>query len=394
MIKRLFLAIILMGIGAFFYSKYVRNVPVVIPFEVIRNSILFKVEIEGETYTFLFDTGAGTVISPKLKEKLNIKATGSNYGFDFYGNSSIVSKTTLSELKLASLANQNLEVSIITLPENFISCGIELDGVLGLEFFKGKVVKIDLANNELTVASDISYLKEDFGRPLEITFFSGNKRPYIPITYSDSSETVIALFDTGAINDLLRMGKNSFLKMIEDSTISNKSIRDTLTINYGYGAFGKQRDTINYRFHLPELTLSNTKFKNLIVDTYDSPNKKSIIGPKILAKAVVVLDLVKDDFYIKPYEKSVLDYSYRLDFQFQSYKVVQLADSSNAYQAGVRLGHVLKSANNLKLDSLSECDQLKIDWHEFYLQKNIQFVFESEEGEVVYEYIAPEPESD
>ena len=325
---------------------------------------------------------------------MNIKTTGSNYGFDFYGNSSIVSKTTLSELKLASLVYQNLEVSIITLPENFISCGIELDGILGLEFFKGKVVKIDLANNELIVASDISYLKEDFGRPLEITFFSGNKRPYIPITYSDSSETVIALFDTGAINDLLRMGKNSFLKMIEDSTISNKSIRDTLTINYGYGAFGKQRDTINYRFHLPQLTLSNTKFKNLIVDTYDSPNKKSIIGPNILAKAVVILDLVKDDFYIKPYENSVLDYSYRLDFQFNNYKVTQVTDSSKAFEAGVRNGMKLKSVNDFHFDSLTICDQLKIDWSEFYLQKNIQFTFESDSGEIVYNYEALETTTD
>lgn len=394
MLKRLFVATIAMAVVAFFYSKYVRNVPVVIPFEVVGNSILFNVEVEGETYIFLFDTGAGTVISPKLKEKLNIKETGSHYGFDFYGNSSIVTETIVPELKLASLANQNLEVSIITLPKNFVYCGIELDGILGLEFFKGKVIKIDLANNQLTVASDISYLKEDFGSPIDITFFSRNKRPYIPIIYSDSSETVIALFDTGAKNDLLRMEKNSFLKMIVDSTLSNKSISDTLTINYGYGAFGKQRDTINYRFHLPELTLSNTKFKNLIVDTYDSPNKKSIIGPKILVKAVVVLDLVKDDFYIKPYENSVLDYSYRLDFQFHNYKVVQLADSSNAYQAGVRLGHVLKSANNLKLDSLSECDQLKIDWHEFYLQKNIKFVFETEDGEIIYNYTAPEPVSE
>ncbi|SFB36709.1 hypothetical protein [Algoriphagus aquimarinus] len=97
----------------------------------------------------------------------------------------------MPELKLASLAYQNLEVSITTLPENFISCGIELDGVLGLEFFKGKVVKIDLANNELTVASDISYLKEDFGKPLEITFFSGNKRPYIPITFESEDGEIV-----------------------------------------------------------------------------------------------------------------------------------------------------------------------------------------------------------
>ncbi|MEB2775419.1 retropepsin-like aspartic protease [Algoriphagus sp. D3-2-R+10] len=391
MIKRLFVVTVLLALCAFFYSKYVRNVPVVIPFEVIRNSILFDVEIEGETYTFFFDTGAGTVISPKLKEKLNIKPSSSNYGMDFYGNSSIVTNVILSELKLASLVSQNIEVAIITTHQNFIPCGIEVDGLLGLEYFKGKVVKIDLAQKELTVASDISYLDEDFGRPLKISFYDGNKRPYIPITYSDSSETVDALFDTGAINDLLRLDKNSFFNMIKDSTLSHDSVRDTLTMSQGIGVFGKQRDTVNYRLRLPKLNIPETSFENLLVDTYDAPNKKSILGPKILAKAVVVLDLVKDDFYIKPYENSVLDYSYRLGFHFHNYKVVQVADSSNAYQAGVRLGQILKSANNLKLDSLSKCDQLKIDWSEFYLQKNIQFVFESDSGEIIYNYEAPEP---
>lgn len=390
--KKLFVALLLMAIAAFFYSKYVRNVPLVIPIEVIRNSVLLDLEIKGEKYTFLFDTGAGTVISPKLKEKLNLKGTRSNYGIDFYGNSSIVTKTILPDLKLDQLISKNVEVGVIFPPQNFIGCDIELDGVLGLEFFKGKVVKIDVVNNELTVASDLSYLEEDYESPIEMTFFNGSKRPHIPITYSHSSETVQALFDTGAINDLILVDKNSFLKMIEDSTLNNTYVKDTLKINQRFGAFGKQRDTINYRFTIPDLTISNTSFKNLTVDTYDGI--KSIIGAKILAKAVVVLDLVKDKFYIKPSENTDLDYRNRLDFQFHNYKVVQVADSSKAYQAGVRLGHVLKSANNLNLDSLSECDQLKIDWQEFNLQKNIEFVFESEDGKVTYNYTATEPENE
>lgn len=165
----------------------------------------------------------------------------------------------------------------------------------------------------------------------------------------------------------------------------------------------KTKDTIyqSKEVHYAELKLIESRnvesicdtkqvFEKLMVDTYDAPNKKSILGPKILAKAVVVLDLVKDDFYIKPYDNSVLDYSFRLDFQFHNSEVVEVADSSKAYQAGVRLGHVLKTANNIKLDSLSKCDQLKIDWQEFYLQKNIEFVFQSDSGEVIYNYEAPD----
>lgn len=256
----------------------------VIPFEVIRNSILFKVEIDGETYTFLFDTGAANMISPQLLEKLNIKPISSNYGFDFYGNSSIITNVILSELKLPSLVSQNIEVAVTTIPQNFISCGIELDGILGLEYFKGKVVKIDLENKELTVASDISYLQENFGSPLKISYLSGLRQPYIPINYSPSSTADTVLFDTGAINDLIRIEKNSFHKMMIDSSLNNKSVKDTLKISLGAGVVGKQRDTINYSFKLSELTISNTKFKNLVVDTFDS--NKSILGPKMGSREV------------------------------------------------------------------------------------------------------------
>lgn len=377
-----------MAVGAFFYSKYVRNVPVVIPFEVIRNSILFNVEIEGETYTFQFDTGAANMISPRLKEKLKLKPNGNHFITDFYGNSSTVNSTLLPNLKLGNISSTNVKVGVLKPIQNFWFCDIELDGYLGLEFFKGKVVKIDLENKKLTVASDISYLQENFGSPLKISYLSGLRQPYIPINFSPSSTADTVLFDTGAINDLIRIEKNSFHKMMNDRSLNNKSVKDTLKISLGAGVVGKQRDTINYSFKLSELTISNTKFKNLIVETFDS--NKSILGPKILAKAVVVLDLVKNDFYIKPYDNSVLDYSFRLDFQFHNSEVVEVSDSSKAYQAGVRLGHVLKTANNIKLDSLSKCDQLKIDWQEFYLQKNIEFVFESEDGEIVYNYEAPD----
>lgn len=388
--KKLFIATILLAAGAFFYSKYVRNVPVVIPMQVIRNSIIFDMEIEGETYNFFFDTGAGTIVSPELKDIYGLDSIGNYQVADFYGNTATIPTSSLPELTMDQLSRENFEVAILRPLQNFQFCDIKIDGILGLEYFDGQVIKIDLGKGELTVASAISFLEEDFGSPLPMNYKNGTKRPYVNIHYSDSTNAENVLFDTGALNDLLRLSNTSLQTLLTDSILNTKHILDTTFIHENKGLIGAQNDSINYRLHIPKLQIGEHGFLNPVVTTFDSWSESSILGAGILAKGVVVLDLVNDDFYFKPYPDAILDYRSPLDFLTSNGKVVHVKDSSDAYAAGVRKGQLLQVANGIQLDSMSPCELLNMDWVEFYNQKNIRFTFESEEGEIVYNYVAPE----
>ena len=169
---------------------------------------------------------------------------------------------------------------------------------------------------------------------------------------------------------------------------------DTTFIHENKGLIGPQNDSINYRVHIPKLQIGESEFLNPVVNTFDSWNENSILGAGILAKGVIVLDLVTDEFYFKPYPDAILDYRSPLDFLTSNGKVIHVKDSSNAYKAGVKKGQLLRAANGILLDSMTLCEQQTMDWIEFYNQKNIQFVFESEEGEIVYNYIASDPNAD
>ncbi|MEB2783961.1 retropepsin-like aspartic protease [Algoriphagus persicinus] len=149
--KRLFVATILLAVGAFFYSKNVRNVPVVIPFEVVRNAIFLPVEINGEIFTFQFDTGTSTVISPNAAKRLGLDSTGWHHGMDYYGNTDSVIHTIIPEIRIGEIKVENLKTSIISPGNSYEICNIHLDGYLGLEFFDKKVVEIDLKNKRLTI---------------------------------------------------------------------------------------------------------------------------------------------------------------------------------------------------------------------------------------------------
>ncbi|WP_425638357.1 retropepsin-like aspartic protease [Algoriphagus yeomjeoni] len=393
MIKRLFVAIILMTVGAFFYSKYVRNVTEVIPFEVIRQSIFFNVEIEGKSYTFQFDTGAGTSISPELQEKLKLDTIGTQPSLDLYNNFSIVDEVMLPELKLGTMVTENMEVAIMRPIQSFTPCDKNVDGYLGLEFFDGKVLKIDLRNKEIIVANSIGALQENFGIPLEMEYHHGRKRPHINISYPELKGKENVIFDTGSGNDFLKLSKNTFQQMLEHGELSQKSILDTTYIHEGRGLFGGQKDTINYTVNISKLVIGNTTFDNLTTQTFDSKGNSNL-GAAILAKAVIVLDLVRDKFYLKPYENANLVYGSPIDFKYRDYKVTEVSPASKAYEAGVRIGQIVKAVDNHHFDSLTVCEQLDLDMRETFQQKNIQFLFESEDGDIVYNYTAPEPESE
>lgn len=383
-----------MAIAAFFYSKYVRNVPVIIPFKVIRNSMIFDMEIEGETYNFFFDTGAGTIVSPELKDIYGLDSIGYFQMMDFYGNSATISTSSLPELTMGQLSRENLEVAILRPLQNFQFCDIKIDGILGLEYFDGQVIKLDLRKGELTVASDISFLEENFGSPLSMNYKNGIKRPHININYSDSSNTENVLFDTGALNDFLRLSTSSLQALLTDSILNTRHILDTTFIHENKGLIGAQNDSINYQVHIPKLQIGKHVFLNPLVTTFDSWNESSILGAGILAKGIIVLDLVKDYFYFKPYPDAIMDYRSPLDFLTANGKVLHVKDSSDAYIAGVRKGQLLRAANEIQFDSMSPCELINMDWVEFYNQKNITFKFESENGKVTYNYTATEPENE
>ncbi|WPR76648.1 retropepsin-like aspartic protease [Algoriphagus sp. NG3] len=364
--------------------------PVVIPFEAIRNSIIFKVEIEGETYNFFFDTGAGTIISPELKDRFKLDSAGSHQMVDFYGNTATISTSILPELILGKLSKQNLEVAVLRPLQNFQFCDIKIDGILGLEFFDRKVIQIDLRKGTLALVNAISYLEEDFSHPIPINYQYGIKRPYINIHYLDSTAIENVLFDTGALNDFLRLSNTSLETLIMDSILNEKHILDTVYYSNGKGLIGVQDDCINFKVHLPKIRLGATDFLNPIVSTFDSWNDDSILGAGILAKGAIVMDLINDNFYFKPYKDAILNFESPLDFHTLDKKVVHVKDSSKAFEAGVRKGQLLQTINGLHLDSMTLCEQIDIDWIEFYNQKNIQFTLQSDSGGVTYNYVAPE----
>ncbi|MGB8353735.1 MAG: retropepsin-like aspartic protease [Chthoniobacteraceae bacterium] len=121
-----------------------------LPFRYTHNLIWIKVNVAGraEPLDFLFDTGAGTtVLNIDTAEKLGLKT----------GNSEVVrgvdSRTMAKWVKGfdAQVAGMPLERSLLTIDLSAEGkvCGHRIDGLLGADFLKNRVVQIDYAAGKI-----------------------------------------------------------------------------------------------------------------------------------------------------------------------------------------------------------------------------------------------------
>ena len=121
---------------------------IVIPFKLINNLIFIPIKVNGETLTFLLDTGVEQTILFSLDDKqqvslfhlqkINLKGLGSNDAVEAY-------KSSENKMEVNGYVDDEHEIYLILDQEfNFSSqVGIPVNGIIGYHFFKSHLIEID-----------------------------------------------------------------------------------------------------------------------------------------------------------------------------------------------------------------------------------------------------------
>ena len=129
---------------------------VVIPFQMINNLIFIPIQVNGETLTFLLDTGVEETVLFSLDdkeevslhqlEKIKLRGLGTNEAVEAF-------KSSANKLEAAGFADNNHELYLILDQEfNFSSqVGIPVNGIIGYHFFKDHLVEIDYDRKKVIV---------------------------------------------------------------------------------------------------------------------------------------------------------------------------------------------------------------------------------------------------
>ncbi|WP_160616959.1 aspartyl protease family protein [Pseudoblastomonas halimionae] len=297
-----------------------------------------QASVNGVERSFVFDTGAPTMISQELAEQLDLKVIGENTGRDANGKEFTTRIALVDQLRIGGLTFSDIPVLIadfkISDPNGcFIGAG-----VIGSNIFPGSVWHIDGEQNVLQIAAeahDIPGLQRasaDIETDLHIDGY-----PYAPVfDYAFGSFEDRALFDTGNSDTIILFDRVTGDKRVQQAIVAGS--RTEGRGSHGVSAAGIGATTDLLRFELDGMNLGSA-LPRLSATTRNAP--PSLIGLGILNRYHVTLDYSADRMMLherdRPAATSVYP-GYGLMMRQGAVKVVQLFEGSVAERAGLRLG--------------------------------------------------------
>ncbi len=262
-----------------------------VKYETVFDLIIVPVEMNGETYRFLFDTGAPNVISKELKEALNLKPITYGQVGDSQGNSQSLGYVKLPTLQIGGVGFSNtvaLTADLKLSPE--INC-LNIDGILGANLMKLAFWKIDFKKQELFFSSDKQGLIPVNDQPYILPFLI--KTSFTPVVSLTVNNTQIkhVTFDTGYAGYLSLGGV-----MPEPDSI--------LAHSFGYGSsglYGSNFDTVLF----VNTQLQIDSFSQNIIAKYEKGNTKKLLGINFMSQFTLILDweLNQVEFYVDSLEE-------------------------------------------------------------------------------------------
>ena len=320
-----------------------------IPFRFESNFIIVDVRMNGAfPMNFIFDTGAEHTL---LFKKTYTDLLGVDYGkrIKIFGSDlqSYVYANIVRNIHFRVPPLDDVRMDFLVMQEDYIKMdeliGLNIDGILGAQFFRHHIIKIDYRRGLITM-----YKKEEFPKPSNkyIPYPVNLKRnkPYIAaksyVNRIDSAQLTL-LLDTGAsIGLMLHSNTHEKLKLPENY----------IQTSLGQGIGG---EISGYLGRVARFSISNFSFSNVIAGFQDITieavedkivKRNGIIGNQILSRFTLIIDYPHSIIYLKPerrfkqkfdYDKSGLTIGATGTY-LNDYRVMYVLNDSPAAEAGIK----------------------------------------------------------
>ena len=330
-----------------------------IPFKFINNLIIITINVNGTPLNFLLDTGVEDSVLFSVDdtegvsfsniEKIRIKGFGSNEAFDAYKsakNTLSIKNYTDHDHTLYLVLDQNINISS--------QIGVPVNGIIGYQFFKNYLVKIDYTAKRITLYNDkpnsLKKNTKSFAKfPLE---FIDNK-PYLSCNAFFEKDSVPLksklLIDTGNSDAVWFFSRND-IKIV----VPKVNFEDFL----GRGFSG---DVFGIRGRISSVTIGDFEFKNPLAAFPNSDATTTIdkidgrvgsVGSEIMRRFTVIFDYKSNMIYLQKNNQFEEPFNFNmsgLEVQHQGLQWIKAdyeenpAISNNLFDADGN-----KIANNLK----------------------------------------------
>lgn len=180
------------------------NTPATIPFDVVDNRIFVDVRLNGKgPFRFIFDSGAGAIITPELAKELGLKIEGTSQSGGAGEKTVETENTKVAEMQIANVRLTDQPFGVISFADaKYVFGTAQVDGVIGDEVLQRFVVRIDYERNLLTFTPPSQFVYRGSGVVIPI------QRPRLIPIVEGEIDGIAGKFgiDTGARSSLILYG--------------------------------------------------------------------------------------------------------------------------------------------------------------------------------------------
>ncbi|WP_281635945.1 PDZ domain-containing protein [Flavobacterium marginilacus] len=286
----------------FVFDKGIEKVTV--PIVLINNLVFIPIKVNGVELNFLLDTGVEETIlfsledNPEVSffnsEKISLRGLGSEEAIEGL-------KTTNNILELDGVkATRQLIYVILDQSFNLSSqIGVPVNGIIGCQFFRENLVRIDYANKKVIVYKNLEANRKKIEKRFDRVPITIEKyKPYIvgTVDIENSKVQTKMLLDTGNSDSVWL-----FQNLSSEIKVPSKNFDDFLGKGFSGEIEGKRARVASYSF-------GNYTFKSPIVAFPDSSSIKNVrmvkdragsLGGEILKRFSVVFDYKNESLFLK-----------------------------------------------------------------------------------------------
>ena len=347
------------------YDLFKDKVRVELPFQYLNNFIVVDVTLDNKVpLKFVFDTGAEYTI---LTKKTISYILGWKYEREFR----IMGADLKTELIAYLVRDIILKVGKITIPNSNILVleddyfqfdeftGSHIQGILGADFFKRFVVKINYRSKTISLYNPKFFKPPKDYKEMKVDILKN--KPYVDAAVMIQDTTISKLrllLDTGAsLPLLLHTFTHKGLQIPEHYIKGN--------IGMGLGGF-----IDGYMGRLESMKVGPYAFNNLITnyqeytpdrDTSFLNGRNGLIGNQLLSRFGIIIDYGREKLYLNAnknfYKKIKYDRSGILllatGLRFTTFVIHEIIPGSPADQAGIKKGDIIKRINGFPSATLS-----------------------------------------
>ncbi len=317
-----------------------------------KNHLVYvPVKIGGQTYRFLFDTGASHAVVYDDMVFQGCSQVGSIASYDAVGKKDMVKILSMPPMTIGTLTLTGCQATLQHRPVKRPG----VDGILGFDLVcKGLSVKIDTRQNLMIITDRKKFFADEKG--YEMKYKMNFHVPYLTVTPFKGYQEQ-ALFDTGS-RRLYSMNKASFDKGEKACMAQNaRQIEGRAEGRYSIGMTGAEPLGEVVFLCLDDLSLGGYSFGDLHTLTTQGG---SHIGARLLEYGSVVMNPKSRCILFQPYNHATHTTvgNKQLEKAIVNEKgqpVVGLVwEKSEAYKAGLRQGDVILKANEQPIRSFDE----------------------------------------